>query len=137
MTQITANLMEKTLQLFRGNSLANKWFNKETLWPLRSLENFFPQITKYLHFNNLKAIQHYLGKFIRTTLTIQSHKIGINVRCYPLYCYSTSFAQFWSINYNSKKNLKIFGGKFLQEKIFLERRKSAVQFFCCQCYLKH
>ena len=48
MTQITANLMEKTLQLtVQGNSPCFRWFNKETLWPLRSLEDFFPQITKF------------------------------------------------------------------------------------------
>ena len=41
MTQITANLMEKTLQLFRGNSPWFRWFSKETHWPLRSLENLF------------------------------------------------------------------------------------------------
>ena len=48
MTQITANLMEKTNcnELFQGNSPCFRWFNKEALWPLRSLENFFPQITK-------------------------------------------------------------------------------------------
>ena len=32
--------------MFQGNSPCFRWFNKETLWPLRSLENFFPQVTK-------------------------------------------------------------------------------------------
>ena len=46
MTQVTANLMEKTLQqLFQGNGPCCSWFNKERLWPLRSFENFFSQIT--------------------------------------------------------------------------------------------
>ena len=47
MTQITANLMEKTLQL-TGNSPCFGWFSKETLWPLRCLENGFRQITKVI-----------------------------------------------------------------------------------------
>ena len=32
--------------MFQGNSPCFRWFNKKTLWPLRSLEDFFPQITK-------------------------------------------------------------------------------------------
>ena len=36
MTQITANLMEKTLQLFKSNNPCSGWFNKATLWPLLS-----------------------------------------------------------------------------------------------------
>ena len=47
MTQITATLMENTLQLtVPGYSPGFRWFNKETLWPLRYFEEFFPQITK-------------------------------------------------------------------------------------------
>ena len=32
--------------MFCGSSSCFSWFNKETLWPLRYLENFIPQITK-------------------------------------------------------------------------------------------
>ena len=47
MTQIKAHLMEKTLQLtVPGNSPCYSWLNKETLWQLRYLETFSPQITK-------------------------------------------------------------------------------------------
>ena len=40
MTQIGAHLMEKTLQLFQGNSPCFSWLNKETVWPLRYLDTF-------------------------------------------------------------------------------------------------
>ena len=40
MTQIIASSMENTLQLFHGNSACLRWLNKETLWPLLSLEMF-------------------------------------------------------------------------------------------------
>ena len=32
--------------MFPGNSPCFSWLNKETLWPLRYLETFSPQITK-------------------------------------------------------------------------------------------
>ena len=46
MTQTLANLMENKLWLFCGKSSCFSWFSKETLSPLRYLENFIPQITK-------------------------------------------------------------------------------------------
>ena len=47
MTQITANLMEKTLQLtVPGQQSLFQTVQQEALWPLRSLENFSPEITK-------------------------------------------------------------------------------------------
>ena len=48
MTQIKARLMEKHCYwLFPGNSPCFSWLNKEAFWPLRYLETFFTQITKY------------------------------------------------------------------------------------------
>ena len=47
MTQIKVHLMENHCNwLFPGNSPCFSWLNKETVWQLRYIENFPPQITK-------------------------------------------------------------------------------------------
>ena len=47
MTQSKFNGENIATKLFQGNSPRFRWFNKETFWPLRSLENFSPQNTKF------------------------------------------------------------------------------------------
>ena len=61
MTQIKAHLMEKIVQLTVPSQVAGfSWLNKETLWPLRYLETFYPQITKNAkaHAENLQTINN-------------------------------------------------------------------------------
>ena len=71
---VSANLIEKTLQLtISGNSPCFRWFNKETLWPPHSLENFFPQITK-------SRVQHITTGTEDTSSRMSEHLKSLKVK---------------------------------------------------------
>ena len=76
MTQITAGLMEKTLQpavpcnqLFRGSVSCFRSFDTHMLWSPRYLQDFFLQITKFV-LSNLWCAYCYIKVTLTGTVNI-------------------------------------------------------------------